>query len=140
MKQKMIFLALMLIMLSATSMKAQVNIGSLDNPHASAVLDLSKSANLGLLLPQFPLQSVSEWQLSSSEAKGEGMMIYNTNDDVPGGNGKDLYVWTGNSWRPICPVVLKRFELDKNVLFVDLDGKKETMTICLFVYSGMRKK
>jgi hypothetical protein len=68
MKQKMMFLTLMFMILSATSMKAQVSIGSLDNPHAGAVLDLSKveNAKLGLLLPQFPLQNVSDWQLSGS--------------------------------------------------------------------------
>jgi hypothetical protein len=66
MKQKMIFLTLILMMLSAASMKAQVNIGSLDNPHAGAVLDLSQSENLGLLLPQISLQNVSDGQLSGS--------------------------------------------------------------------------
>ncbi|MDR0681471.1 MAG: hypothetical protein LBG15_06450 [Dysgonamonadaceae bacterium] len=129
MKQKMIFLALTLWMLSAASVKSQVLIGGNENddPHEGAVLDLSQSANLGLLLPQVFLTNVTTWQLEGSTGK-EGMMIYNTNDDVPDGNGKDIYVWTRNSWRPIGPVTLKRFSLDKSLLFLDLDGKTGTIT------------
>ncbi|MDR0680409.1 MAG: hypothetical protein LBG15_00945, partial [Dysgonamonadaceae bacterium] len=92
-----------------------------------AVLDLSQTANLGLLLPQVSLMNVSDWQLDGNIEK-EGMMIYNTNDDVPDGNGKDIYVWTRNSWRPTGPVTLKRFSLNKSLLFLDLDGKTGTIT------------
>ncbi|MDR0680996.1 MAG: hypothetical protein LBG15_03975, partial [Dysgonamonadaceae bacterium] len=100
MKQKMIYLALMLFVLSAASMNAQVTIGSDQDPHEGAILDLSQSANLGLLLPRVFLENVTTWQLKGSTEK-EGMVIYNTNEDVDGGNGKDIYVWTRNSWKPI---------------------------------------
>ncbi|MDR0680345.1 MAG: fibrobacter succinogenes major paralogous domain-containing protein [Dysgonamonadaceae bacterium] len=128
MKQKMMFLALTLWILSAASMNAQVTIGSEQDPHKGAVLDLSQSTNLGLLLPQVFLTNVSDWQLSGNEANGEGMLIYNTNDDVPDGNGKDIYVWTRSGWKPIGPVSLKRFELDKSLLFLDMDGETGTIT------------
>ncbi|MDR0681809.1 MAG: fibrobacter succinogenes major paralogous domain-containing protein [Dysgonamonadaceae bacterium] len=128
MKQKMIFLALTLWMLSVASMKAQVTIGSDQDPHEGAILDLSQSARLGLLLPQVFLTNVTSWQLSGNEANGEGMLIYNTNDDVPDGNGKDIYVWIRGSWKPIGPVMLKRFELDKSLLFLDTDNETGTIT------------
>ncbi|MDR0681559.1 MAG: fibrobacter succinogenes major paralogous domain-containing protein [Dysgonamonadaceae bacterium] len=127
MKQKMIFLALTLFILNAASVNAQVNIGSDDDPHKGAVLDLSQTTNLGLLLPQVFLTNVSDWQLDGNTKK-EGMLIYNTNDEVPDGNGKDIYVWTRNGWRPIGPVTLKRFELDKSLLFVNFNGKTGTIT------------
>ncbi|MDR0682408.1 MAG: fibrobacter succinogenes major paralogous domain-containing protein [Dysgonamonadaceae bacterium] len=127
MKQKMIYLALTLFVLSAASVNAQVNIGSDDDPHKGAVLDLSQTENLGLLLPQVFLTNVSDWQLDGNTKK-EGMLIYNTNDDVPNGNGKDIYVWTRNGWKPIGPVMLKRFELDKDLLFLEPGGQTGTIT------------
>ncbi|MDR0681267.1 MAG: fibrobacter succinogenes major paralogous domain-containing protein [Dysgonamonadaceae bacterium] len=138
MKQKLIFLALTLCMLNTASMKAQVLIGGSesDEPHEGAVLDLSQSTKLGLLLPQVFLTNVSDWQLSGSKTNGEGMLIYNTNDDVPDGNGKDIYVWTRNSWKPIGPVTLKRFSLDKSLLFLDLDSKTGTITAQNFTGSN----
>ncbi|MDR0680423.1 MAG: hypothetical protein LBG15_01025 [Dysgonamonadaceae bacterium] len=128
MKQKMIFLALTFLVWGAASMNAQVTIGSEQDPHKGAVLDLSQSTNLGLLLPQVFLTNVSDWQLSGNEVNGEGMLIYNTNDDVLDGNGKDIYVWTRNGWKPIGPVTLKRFELDKDLLFLEPDGQTGTIT------------
>ncbi|MDR0681913.1 MAG: DUF1566 domain-containing protein [Dysgonamonadaceae bacterium] len=93
MKRKMIYLALMLLIWSAASVNAQVTIGSDQDPHKGAVLDLSQSTRLGLLLPHVSLTNVSDWQLSGDKANGEGMVIYNTNEDVDGGNGKGIYVW-----------------------------------------------
>jgi uncharacterized protein (TIGR02145 family) len=136
MKQKMIYLALTLLVWSAASVKSQVLIGGNENddPHKGAVLDLSQTANLGLLLPQVFLTNVSDWQLDGNTEK-EGMLIYNTNDDVPNGNGKDIYVWTRNSWKPVGPVTLKRFELDKNPLFLDTDGETGIITAQNFISS-----
>ncbi|MDR0681919.1 MAG: hypothetical protein LBG15_08765 [Dysgonamonadaceae bacterium] len=128
MKRKMIYFTLTLWMLSAASVKAQVTIGSDQDPHKGAVLDLSQSTNLGLLLPHIYLMNISDWQLDDSAGGGEGMLIYNENDDVPGGNGKDIYVWTGNAWKPVGLVIFKSFSLNKSLLFLDLDGKTGTIT------------
>jgi uncharacterized protein (TIGR02145 family) len=81
------------------------------------------------------LQNLSDWQLDGN-IKNEGMMIYNTNEDVPGGNGKDIYVWTRNSWKPVGPVTLKRFSLDKSILFLLLDGETGTITAQNFTGSN----
>jgi hypothetical protein len=56
MKQKMMFLMLMLLMLSTASVNAQVTIGSTADPHAGAVLDL-QSTTQGLKLPNVALNS-----------------------------------------------------------------------------------
>jgi uncharacterized protein (TIGR02145 family) len=96
MRKKAIFWMLALWMLSAASVKAQVIIGSLEDPHGGAVLDLSQSKGLGLLLPRIFLTNSTEWQLSGAAEDGKGMLVYNTNEDV--GNGEGIYVWKGDAW------------------------------------------
>jgi hypothetical protein len=54
--KKMMFLMLTLLIGSAASMNAQVTIGSDENPHSGAILDL-QSANLGLKLPNVALDN-----------------------------------------------------------------------------------
>jgi uncharacterized protein (TIGR02145 family) len=92
--KRMIFLMLMLGMLSAASMNAQVTIGSMADPHAGAVLDLSTASNRGFLLPQVSLTGITDWSpLGGTSAGGVGMVVYNVNEAV--GNGAGVYVWSG---------------------------------------------
>ncbi|MDR0682913.1 MAG: hypothetical protein LBG15_13855, partial [Dysgonamonadaceae bacterium] len=72
MKRKMIYLALMLTILSAANVNAQVTIGSDQDPHKGAVLDLSQSTKLGFLLPHVFLTNVLDWQLEGEADNGEG--------------------------------------------------------------------
>jgi hypothetical protein len=93
---------LMFTMLSVATVKAQVNIGSEDNPHLGAILDMSqvKEKNLGLLLPGVSLSSESDFQLPTSAtatpADAKGMIVYNTNSNM--GKGVGIYVWNGTRW------------------------------------------
>ncbi|GHT52013.1 hypothetical protein FACS189440_21600 [Bacteroidia bacterium] len=101
MKQK-IFLMLTLLIWSAASMNAQVNIGSTDDPQPGAILDLSQgSQKLGLILPNVPLATVGAWQLAGTGV--EGTVVYNTNEnllDAAGSKiGKGIFVWIGNGWQ-----------------------------------------
>ncbi|GHT04963.1 hypothetical protein FACS189440_01460 [Bacteroidia bacterium] len=102
MKQK-IFLMLTLLIWSAASMNAQVNIGSTDGPQPGAILDLSQgSQKLGLILPNVPLATVGAWQLDAGTGV-EGTVVYNTNEnllDAAGSKiGKGIFVWIGNGWQ-----------------------------------------
>jgi hypothetical protein len=94
MKQKLFFLMLTLIMLSAASVQAQVTIGADEPPHSAAVLDL-QSDNLGLKLPTIELGDVSVFQLSGTATNADGIMIYNSSEETIGGSGKGIYVWEG---------------------------------------------
>jgi uncharacterized protein (TIGR02145 family) len=119
MGKKTMFLMLTLMILGAASGNAQVTIGSTDDPHAGAVLDLSKASgnSVGFLLSRVSLENVNTWQIGGTSTDGNGMMVYNTNDNVVGGDGSGIYVWNGNAWTPImsgvndvCPRVVKDSE------------------------------
>ncbi|MDR0680932.1 MAG: hypothetical protein LBG15_03635 [Dysgonamonadaceae bacterium] len=97
MKRKMIFLALTLFIWSAASVKAQVTIGSIDDPDPSAVLDL-KTNDQGLLLPRVALVSTSSY--TPLESHVAGMMVYNT---AVSGSGTmmvtpGIYTNNGSNW------------------------------------------
>ncbi|MDR3260817.1 MAG: Ig-like domain-containing protein [Tannerella sp.] len=85
------------MVLSAAGAKAQVSIGSEEGPRNGAVLDLY-STSQGLLLPQVPLETTGEYQLAELSAAEEGMMVYNTNENIAGGTGKGVYVWKSGEW------------------------------------------
>ena len=79
---------------------AQVTIGSTDDPHANAILDL-KSTNKGLLLPNVELDDVSNFKFSKEKANidsAKGMIVFNTNANIKGGSGAGVYVWDGAKW------------------------------------------
>ena len=106
MKQKMIFLALLLMALSTARVHSQVNIGSEQEPRGGAVLDLSQvpDQRLGLLLPRVSLANVTSWQLRGDDADktwGFGMLVYNTNEQIVGGKGVGVYMWNGEHWEPL---------------------------------------
>jgi hypothetical protein len=98
MKKKMMFLFLLLqTIFGAANLYAQVTIGSDDEPHSGAILDL-KSDNKGLKLPTVSLTDTAAFQLStnpSDAASAIGMTVYNTNDDIIGGRGQGIYTWNG---------------------------------------------
>jgi hypothetical protein len=85
-------------MLSAASMNAQVTIGSLDDPHPSALLDL-KSTTQGLLLPQVELSNSTDFLTAGGDKTlAKGMLVYNTGNNL---EGPGLYFWTGSMWKSI---------------------------------------
>jgi hypothetical protein len=99
--KKMIFLMLTLLILSSASMNAQVNIGSINDPHKGAVLDLSQGGELGLLLPHVSITNVRSFQLptgdNSTITNAVGMTVYNTNPAL----GEGLFTWNGSEWKPV---------------------------------------
>ena len=99
-RKEVYFLVLILFLSKGVSMNAQVTIGSLDEPHEGAVLDL-KSTTKGLLLPQVSLKDVTEFSLDGVETEAAGMIVFNTNVDLIGGVGKGVYAWDGEKWMQI---------------------------------------
>jgi hypothetical protein len=92
--KKNFYLALTLIVLSAAGANAQVTIGSLDNPHPGAVLDLHSNTQ-GILLPTVSLNDVSVFQLAADTTRATGMTVYNTNPAI----GTGICVWDGKQWK-----------------------------------------
>jgi hypothetical protein len=111
--KKIIFsLVFVIVSWCSVEMNAQVTIGDLKDPHNGAVLDL-QSSKLGLLLPNVFLNNVKVFQLCTASADintAEGMVVFNTNPDLAGSNGKGkgIYIWYDNQWNPLyndccCP-------------------------------------
>jgi hypothetical protein len=97
--KKIFFLMLTLIFVSAASVNAQVTIGSANDPHSGAVLDL-QSTTQGLKLPNVALNDdLTEFGLpvqppTFTAANAKGMFVYNTNPNV----GEGVFVWDGSQW------------------------------------------
>lgn len=94
--RKMYLLMLTLIIFGAANVKAQVTIGSQNDPNAGAVLDL-QSTTKGLLLPRVVLTSTTS---GTPIAHTAGMIVYNTatsNDVTPG-----YYYNNGTKWLRIA--------------------------------------
>jgi uncharacterized protein (TIGR02145 family) len=95
----------------AMNISAQVNIGTIDPPHAAAVLDLSQKEAAapyrGLLLPRVSLNEPDEFQLIANPSdvqlsEAAGMTVYNLNECLtvsPGKGGTGIYVWSGTQWQ-----------------------------------------
>ena len=83
---------------------AQVTIGTNNDPHAGAVLDL-QSTSKGLLLPRISLTNVTTFTLdekgADTAATAKGMVVYNTNANITGGAGVGVYVWDGAKWTTV---------------------------------------
>ena len=84
-------------------MSAQVRIGGDGEPYTAAVLDLNAdddatpTANKGALaLPRVSLNDNTA-QLNGTEPIA-GMLVYNTNVGMTGGDGVGVYFWDGSLW------------------------------------------
>ncbi|WP_028374790.1 hypothetical protein [Leeuwenhoekiella sp. MAR_2009_132] len=75
---------------------AQVGIGT-TTPDQSSILDLSAS-NKGFLAPRINLTSTTNASIDGINANANGLMIYNTNASLTGGNGVGYYFWDGSTW------------------------------------------
>ena len=95
--KKVLFFVLLLMILGAASVNAQVRIGGDGAPHTAAVLDLNASdatdnGNLGLALPRVNLTAETD-KLNGTDPK-DGTLVYNTNNSF----GLGLYYWVTDKW------------------------------------------
>jgi hypothetical protein len=112
MKQTNLFLSMLLLAAMAlipTGTKAQVTIGSLELPHAKALLDLKENASgtstKGLILPRVSLLSVTDF-LGSTTGHQEGTIVYNTNTSAASVPAEDrvspgFYYNNGTKWEKL---------------------------------------
>jgi hypothetical protein len=99
--RKNLFFMLTLFIWSATSMNAQVTIGSTEDPHPGAILDL-QSTTQGLHLPLVVLTGIGDFLPGGGNKNAaKGMLVYNTGSKL---DGPGLYVWTGSEWKSFAVV------------------------------------
>jgi len=106
------------LVLTNFSLWAQVGIGG--NPDASAQLDV-QATDKGLLLPRVSLNDVTNQQLDGTNNATEGLVIYNTNANVNGGDGKGFYYFNGTQWT-------KMVAQPDNISIISLDTNQVTIT------------
>ncbi|MDR0681486.1 MAG: hypothetical protein LBG15_06525 [Dysgonamonadaceae bacterium] len=102
MKQKMIFLALTLLIWSAANVNAQIVISDNETPlevYDGAILALV-SESKGLLLPQVELPGLKTWGLAEESEPADGMLVYNTGTQLE----KGIYLWYGKVWNLVVKV------------------------------------
>jgi len=93
---KKLYLVSLALVASMTCAKAQVTIGSQEEPHPAAVLDLKSTttSGKGLLLPNVEITNLTSFGFAGDPNEATGMIIY-----CPGKNvEKGVYLWDGSKW------------------------------------------
>jgi hypothetical protein len=132
--KKMIYLMLLLMVLSAASMKAQVTIGSDADPDESAVLDL-QSTDKGLLIPRIALDAIDS--PAPLAEKVAGMVVYNTGEGTLKDTG--IYYNDGTNWIKIGNGELNGLtsvNVEANGLTKNSDGTTTTLGLPAGTASG----
>ncbi|MEZ4817172.1 MAG: hypothetical protein R2776_04285 [Flavobacteriaceae bacterium] len=83
-------------------MKAQVGIGT-TNPDTSTILDIT-ATDKGVLVPRVNLTDVTN-NTTPVTTPATGLLVWNTNAAVTGGNGTGFYFFNGTQWMPIQQTV-----------------------------------
>ncbi len=96
----------------------QVGIGN--TPDASAQLDIA-ATNKGVLIPRVSFANVTNSTLDGINQAPEGLTIYNTNDNIVGGNGKGFYFFNGTKWSKLIPQ-------QDNVAIISIDTNQVTVS------------
>jgi hypothetical protein len=107
-----LFFLLALAFFACADLRAQVTIGSLEEPKAGVLLDLNSSTGLkgGLLLSNVAIIDLDLIPAGNNIFPGvtqpdsldtnwglQGAIVYNTNPAI----GTGVYVWTGRYWMPV---------------------------------------
>jgi hypothetical protein len=101
--KKIIYLIPVFLLCSSIQIFGQVSIGSENDPHPGAVLDL-QSTDKGLLLPRVSLTDAATFLVNTSTAEKEsaaGMLVFNDGKATPNHLLAGLYVWAGHQWEAI---------------------------------------
>ena len=93
MKQQLLSLAFILL---SSIIYAQIGIGT-TSPDPSSILEV-QSTTKGFLAPRINLSSVTNSSIDGANTNAAGLLIYNTNASVTGGNGAGYYYWDGSIW------------------------------------------
>ncbi|MDH7914158.1 hypothetical protein [Winogradskyella sp. SYSU M77433] len=91
-------ISLMIVFLFPIFVLSQVGVGT-TNPDESSMLDIS-SSDKGVLVPRLSLNDVTNLS-SPINSPATGLLVWNTNASVTGGNGVGFYFFNGAQWIPI---------------------------------------
>ena len=94
MKSTLLLVLLTTFSFTKNGFSQNVGIGTA-TPNASAKLHIV-DPNRGLLIPNVSLGNVSA--TAPVTAPATGLLVYNTNGAVTGGNGTGFYYWSGSQW------------------------------------------
>lgn len=108
--RKLIFVIVFLLL--CPNLWAQVGIGT-TAPDASSALDIA-STDKGILIPQVSLNDVTDTMLDGVNTSATGLLIYNTNAAVTGGNGVGYYYFNGTTWERLITTAEPKWNLDGN--------------------------
>jgi len=97
-KMKIRIVIVLFILINVKSF-AQVGIGT-HTPDPSTVLDIT-AIDRGVLFPRISLNDVTDASLDGANTAADGLMIYNTNASVTGGDGVGYYMFNGSNWNKI---------------------------------------
>ncbi len=92
-----IFFLMLLVKINAQSISVSE---SGDPPDESAMLDI-QSSNKGILIPRVDLDNVNTGMLDGQNIAAAGLLIYNTNPQIVGGEGIGFYFFNGSTWERI---------------------------------------
>ena len=95
------FLILSILCITVLRLQAQVGIGT-TNPNATSILDIT-ATDKGVLVPRINLTDVSNLT-TPINTPATGLLIWNTNASVTGGNGIGFYFFNGSQWMPIMQI------------------------------------
>ena len=119
MKKNFYLIATMSLLCMASVANAQMRVGSIEVPNASAILDLNPDDNnnavLGLALPRVKLDSTMSY--APLNAHVAGMFVYNTvtaGDVTPGIYYNDGTKWIAAGTGAIAASVIKKLTIDIN--------------------------
>jgi len=97
---------------------AQITIGVSEPPVAGALLQVKSIENVnkmnanstkGLMLPRVNLNNMKEltpilpqgYNKSFENPIHTGLLVFNTNNELPNSNGIGVYLWNGEYWKPL---------------------------------------
>ncbi|MDR0865432.1 MAG: hypothetical protein LBO74_10950, partial [Candidatus Symbiothrix sp.] len=112
-KRMLVWVALCaaLLFFQSVGLQAQVHIGDTDvSAKGGSLLDLtSTTAKLGLLPLNVEINNVNRIPAAFTDSASitvpaeslKGLIVYNTNATLAGGNGAGLYVWDGAKWNRV---------------------------------------
>ncbi|QIE59707.1 hypothetical protein G5B37_09060 [Rasiella rasia] len=92
-------LCVFLLLFGTASLTAQVGINT-TAPDPSAMLDIQAS-DKGVLIPKVSLANVTTTTLDGTNTAAMGLLIYNTNAAVTGGDGVGYYSFNGTTWEKL---------------------------------------
>ena len=87
------------IFITFTDAFSQVGIGT-TSPDDSSVLDVV-ATDKGLLIPRVSLPNITTTMLDGLNTAATGLLIFNTNATVTGGNGTGYYYFNGTVWEKL---------------------------------------